>query len=337
MGIKAGISFGFTEPSSTAAEYVSLAEKEGFNGIAWIADSQLIWRDVYVALTLALGKTKTIRIGPGVTNPVTRDPSVTASAIASLDELSPGRTVLGLGVGDSSVHTLHRSPATLEELRSSVDIIRGLLEGREVPVDGKKIRLSWAKRRIPIYLASTGPKSLRMAGEIADGVIINVGTHPSLINWALGHIEEGARLSKRSLKDIDIWLRAHCYPDQDPEKAKSMLKGAAATKANGLARYAKDESFRKHLSKDLVQDIERLAQEYDYYGHLKRGTKHTDLVTDRILDELVIAGTPSYAASRIEDIVKKTGVNQFAFTAYGFPDIPAYLKSMAKDIVQPMQ
>ncbi|MBI4257814.1 MAG: LLM class flavin-dependent oxidoreductase, partial [Thaumarchaeota archaeon] len=108
MKIRAGGRFNLTEPARKIAEYVALAEEKGLNGISWLSDSQLIWRDVYASLVLALQRTQNIHLGPGVTNPVTRDPTVTAGAIATAEELAPGRVVLGMGVGDSAVHTIHR-------------------------------------------------------------------------------------------------------------------------------------------------------------------------------------------------------------------------------------
>ena len=319
------------------AEYVSLAEKEGFEGTAFLTDSQLIWRDVYVCFTLALQKTSRLRIGTGVTNPITRDPTATAGAVATLDELAPGRVILGMGVGDSAVNTLYRPPASLEELRKAVLLIQALLRGEEVMVEGNRLRLPWGKRRVPVYIASTGPRSLQLAGEVGDGAIINVGADPALINWALDHLKIGAQKAGRSLSDLDIWVRVTCAPDDDAERAKTMVKGAAATKANGLARYAKDESFRAHLSKELIQDLEELARGYDYYEHERRDAKHTIYVSDRIIQDLVIAGPPPYCVSRIEEILKQTKLSQLSFATYGFPDIPGFIKKFIGQVASPLR
>ncbi|MBI2184064.1 MAG: LLM class flavin-dependent oxidoreductase [Thaumarchaeota archaeon] len=332
MKLVPGISFNLAESAQKVAGYVSMAEKEGFRGLALLTDSQLIWRDVYVCFTLALQKTSKIRVGTGVTNPVTRDPTVTAGVIATLDELAPGRVVLGMGVGDSAVHTLYRPPASLKELREAALTIRALIGGREVDSDGKKIRLPWSKKHVPIYIASTGPASLRLAGEVGDGVIVNVGAHPDLIGWALEHLEEGTRRTGRSLKDLDIWVRATCFPHEDVAKATAVVKGSAATKANGLARYAKNESFRRRLSKELLKDIDDLAAHYNYYEHEKREAKHTDFVTERIVKDLVIAGPPEYCRSRIKEIVEKTGLNQISFATYGFADIPGFIKKFMSEV-----
>ncbi|MBI2184086.1 MAG: LLM class flavin-dependent oxidoreductase [Thaumarchaeota archaeon] len=337
MNLKAGIGFQTREQSLTIAKYPQLAEEEGFDGIVWLSDSQLIWRDVYVCLTLALERTRTVRLGPGVTNPITRDISVTASTIASLDELSPGRVVLGMGVGDSAIHTLHRAPASLQELKNAVLNIRKLLGGEDVLVGNKKIKLAWCKRKIPIYIASTGPRSLRLAAEVADGVIVNVGAHAEFVEWAMGQLEEGVRSVGRSMEDLDVWLRVICYPDRDEAKAREMIRGAAATKANGLARYAKDDSFRKHLPKDLMEYIDRMAKEYDYYEHGKLRAKHAASVSDNIMDYLVVAGQPSSCVSKLEDLVKTTGLSQIMFSTFEFPDMSSYIKVLGREVVAPLR
>lgn len=332
MKLTPGISFNIPEPAKRVADYVSMSEQAGFQGSAFLTDSQLIWRDVYVSFTLALQQSNHIRIGTGVTNPVTRDPTATAGAIATLDELAPGRVILGMGAGDSAVHTLHRPPANLDLLRKSVVMIRGLLRGDEVPHGGRMIRLPWSKRHVPIFIASTGPNSLRLAGEIGDGVIINVGAHPDLVKWGLSHVKEGAAKAGRNLDEIEIWVRVTCAPDEDKSKARALIKGAAATKANGLARYAKDASFRQLLSKELVGDLEELAQRYDYYEHEVREAKHALTLSDRILEDLVIAGPSSYCVSRIGRIMEETGLGKLSFATYGFPDIPGFIKKFMAEI-----
>jgi alkanesulfonate monooxygenase SsuD/methylene tetrahydromethanopterin reductase-like flavin-dependent oxidoreductase (luciferase family) len=337
LSFRASISFQIPEPAIRVADYVALAEQEGFDGIAWLSDSHLIWRDVYVSMAVALQKTRSIRLGPGVTNPVTRDPTVTAAAIATLDELSPGRVVLGIGAGDSAVYTMHKNPASLKELKGTIQVIRGLLQGDEVTINGQTIRLTWTKRRIPIYLASTGPRSLRMAGELADGVIINVGALPSLINWALEHLNEGVRRSGRTIGDLDIWVRVHCYPDEDEARAKEIVRVVAATKANGLARYARDDSFRRHLTKNLLDDIDRIAKEYDYYEHGSPGARHSGLVSGRIVESLAVAGTSSYCITRLRELMNTTGLNQFMVHTSGFPDIPAFVRKFAREIAVPLR
>ena len=333
MGVTPGISFNIPVPAQVVSDYVAEAERLGYKGIAWLCDSQLIWRDVYVSLALAGAKTSSILLGTGVTNPTTRDASVTASAIATLDEATGGRAILGIGCGDSSVNTLGKSPSSINSLRTCIEQIRILLSGGIVRQGKHEMKLIWVKRQVPIYIASTGPRSLELAGEIGDGALINVGADAGLINWAKAHMQNGANRGQRSINELDIWARITCSISDDPEKARNAVKGAAATKANGLARYAQDEYFRSHLSRDLLRDIDLLKEGYNYFEHEKLGARHAELVTDRIIDALVIAGTPEYCIKRIKSISHETNVTRLSFATYGFPDIPGFLKKFAREVI----
>lgn len=146
------------------------AEAEGFDWLG-VADSQSVFRELYVALTLAALHTKRMRVGPLVTNPLTRHLVVTASAIASVDELAGGRAVLGLGSGDSAIYTIGAPPATLAGLEDAIATLGRLTTGETVDRGGRPWRVHRATRRVPIYLAAEGPRTLELAGRVADGVI----------------------------------------------------------------------------------------------------------------------------------------------------------------------
>ncbi len=162
---------------SQVAETVEAIEQCGFS-FAGLIDSHSRAMDVYVALAIAAAHTSRILIGPCVTNPNTRDISVTASAISSIQALAPGRTYLGISKGFSGTGAAGVATAKTSSLAQVVPQLRGLIEGRPVEIGGRSVRIGWAKGGIPIYLAASGPMALRIAGEVADGAIVHMGHYP---------------------------------------------------------------------------------------------------------------------------------------------------------------
>jgi len=180
------------------------AEDSGFD-LLGVADSQSVFREMYVALTLAALNTSRVRLGPLVTNPLTRHLVVTASAVSSVDEVSGGRAILGLGSGDSAIYTLGAPPATVAGLEEAIDTLRSLTSGEAVRRAGRIWQVHRARRRVPIYLAAEGPRTLELAGRVADGVIVGLGLTPEVIALSLAAIERGARAAGRTLADVDVW------------------------------------------------------------------------------------------------------------------------------------
>ena len=141
------------------------AEAGGFHQI-WISESHLSVREVFVALTMIADRTKRVAIGPGVTNPVLRDITVTAAALSSIDDVSGGRLICGIGTGDTPIFMLGRQPARLAELRRAIQTNRDLTAGRTVDYHGKPVKIAWARRQLPVYMSAEGPKTLALAGDL---------------------------------------------------------------------------------------------------------------------------------------------------------------------------
>src|SRR2546429_2791204 len=176
---------------------VKRAEALGWDA-AWQPDSQLRRRDTYVLLAAAARATERIMLGPLLANPVNRHPSVTASSIATIDELAPGRVLLGWGVGDTAVRLAGLRPARVKELEAATRLMRALLDGKAVEVGAERpARLPHA-RSVPIWIAAGGPRTLRMAGGVADGVFIRVGTHRANIAGSIEAIRAGAAAAGRA-------------------------------------------------------------------------------------------------------------------------------------------
>lgn len=206
---------------------VKRAEALGWDA-AWIPDSQLRRRDTYVMLAAAAQVTERITLGPLLANPMNRHPTVTASSIATIDELAPGRTVLGWGVGDTAVRLAGLRPARIAELESTTRLMRALLDGKEVDVGAARPARLPHHRPVPIWIAAGGPKTLRMAGSIADGVFIRVGTHPANIARSVQMIHEGAVAAGRDPSTIGLGAIFHTAFLDDPARALLMGKSMAA-------------------------------------------------------------------------------------------------------------
>src|SRR2546430_7810569 len=206
--------FGFTlKPDVSlerAASLARLAEEQGFT-YGWIFDSHVLWKEPYVPLTLMAQATKRMRLGTCVTNPATREPSVTASTLATLQLLSGGRFDLGIGRGDSARRVLGKPPTTLAVLEETTRVIKDLAEGRSVEYEDATIRLEWApKYRLPVWVAGYGPKALEVTARVADGAIIQLAD-PSLVGWCVGLVREGARKAGRDPSEIAIMAAAAAF------------------------------------------------------------------------------------------------------------------------------
>src|SRR5512132_4470968 len=203
--------FGFTLKPDHSLERIAsltrLAESAGFT-YGWLFDSHVLWKEPYVLLTLMAQNTKRMRLGTCVTNPATREPSVTASTLAVLQMLSKGRMDLGIGRGDSARRVLGKAPTTLASLEEATQVIRDLCEGREVTYEGAKLRLDWAEKyRLPVWIAGYGPKALELTGRVADGAIIQLAD-PSLVGWCVGLLREGAKKAGRDPNEIRVMAAA---------------------------------------------------------------------------------------------------------------------------------
>jgi 5,10-methylenetetrahydromethanopterin reductase len=206
---------------------VRRAEALGWDAVLQ-PDSQLRRRDTYVLLAAAAQATTRIVLGPLLANPVNRHPTVTASSIATIDELAPGRTLLGWGVGDTAVRLAGLRPARVKELQESTRLMRALLDGKEVEVGAARPARLPHHRPVPIWIAAGGPRTLRMAGGIADGVFIRVGTHRANITRAVDTIRAGAAEAGRDPTAVRLGAIFHTVLVDDPQRALRMGKSMAA-------------------------------------------------------------------------------------------------------------
>lgn len=221
--VKVGLRFPPCARGDRIAQAIRRAEDKGFD-VAWVADSQLLWRDVYAAMALAASQTDTIVLATAVTNFATRHPTVVASAINTIAELAPGRVVLGVGTGDSAVKPLAMRPSRLACMRESIGMVRALLDGDHYLFGNHQYRLRDATGRVPVHLAASGPRALALAGEIADGAITLAGIAPEIVAQTRRHVEEGCALAHRDFADVEFTVGTFCHITNDIERDARALK-----------------------------------------------------------------------------------------------------------------
>jgi len=307
------------------------AEERGFEWIG-VADSQSVFRELYVALSLAALHTRRSHVGPLVTNPLTRHLVVTASAISSVDELAAGRARLGLGSGDSAIYTIGAPPATLAGLEESMLTLRRLTAGETVERKGRAWRVHRSARRVPIYLAAEGPKTLELAGRIADGVIVGLGLTPEVIALSLEALERGARAAGRSLADLDVWWFAKTSLADRRDEAIEPIKMALAASANHAFRFTLEG---KGVPLDLHERIRALQGEYNAHQHELPGAANASLpdrwgLTEFLVDRFAIAGTPGDCIAQIHR-ARAAGARQFVITGF-VTDPSAFMRRWEREV-----
>jgi probable F420-dependent oxidoreductase len=316
-----GVTFMADPPVSEIVGRTVLAEENGFSHV-WLWDSHILWQEVYPIFTLMAAETSTIHIGPCVTNPVTRDPTVTAAAMATLNEISGGRMEMGIGRGDSAQRVLGRKPVTVAELEQACQLIRNLAEGREVDIDGTPAQLKWSEgHRLPVWVAAYGPQALRCAGRVADGVILQLAD-PFIIEWALRYLREGAEQAGRDFAGIQVMAAAPAYISDDLAHAREQVRWFPALVSNHVVDLVKryhDAELPAELT-DYIAARER----YDYAHHGRAGSENAEFVPDDVVDRFCVLGTVEQVRAKLGEL-QSLGVNQF--NIYSMVDDPGTLIS----------
>ena len=256
--------FAFTlKPDMIPDRIVSLARQAEGAGFShgWIFDSHVLWQEPYPLLTLIAANTRRLRLGTCVTNPVVRDPTVTASLLATLNRISEGRMDCGIGRGDSSRRVMGKKPTTLENLEEAVGVIRDLNSGKQITYEGHPIQMSWADSGVPpIWVAGYGPKALRCAGRIGDGVILQF-SDPHLVKWCLGFVKEGAEEVGRDFSKMKVMSATAVWLSDDKNAARDRVRWFPALVSNHVvdlvSRYKPEE-----LPPELTVAIE--AADHDW-------------------------------------------------------------------------
>ncbi|WP_040494794.1 TIGR03842 family LLM class F420-dependent oxidoreductase [Ilumatobacter nonamiensis] len=304
-----GVVLQATPPASRVIDLAKRAETFGFSHV-WTFDSHILWEEPYVIYSQILAETRNVIVGPMVTNPATRDWTVTASTYATLNEMYGNRTVCGIGRGDSAVRVTNGKPTTLATMRESIDVIRELANGRGVEYNGSTITLPWAaKSELEVWGAGYGPKALKLIGETCDGFILQLAD-TSIAEWTIGAVRAAASDAGRDPDDITICVAAPAYVGDDLAYLRDQTRWFGGMVGNHVAdlveRYGDDSAVPAALT-DYIKN----RQGYDYNQHGSASSEHVDFVPDEVIDRFCILGPVEAHLERLAEL-KALGVDQFA-------------------------
>jgi 5,10-methylenetetrahydromethanopterin reductase len=309
------------------ADRIRRADEYGFDRIS-VGDTQLNNLECFTALGVAAHNSTKALLGPGVTNPVTRDVGVMANTLASLDAVSGGRMFCLIARGDGAVHNAGLKPASVDRMREYFTGLRDLLHTGIAKVGSRTVRLPWAGRhehKVPLYLVAEGPRMLRMAGEIADGVFVGAGLTPEVITDTLARIGEGAAVAGRSVADLDIWWDTRSGIALTRDDAMHRARESLASVGNHVFRTGFEG---KHAPEELHDRLRGYAQRFDYSEKgtsAQNGPLMDELgLTDYFEERFGVIGTPEQVVDRLRQL-EKLGVTQISMATHdrglkGVPD-----------------
>jgi len=297
-------------PAWRTVELAKQAELAGFS-YAWTFDSHLLWQEPYVIYSQILSATHRIIVGPMVTNPATRDWTVTASTFATLNEMFGNRTVCGIGRGDSAVRVINGKPVALAELRDAIAVIRKLANGEAAEYKDSSLRLTWNPHsRLDIYVAAYGPKALALTGEVGDGFILQLADL-AVAEWSIKAVRDAAAAVGRDPASVKICVAAPAYVGTDIAHQRDQCRWFGGMVGNHVAdivaRYGADGGPVPQALTDYIAG----RQGYDYNEHGRVGNTHADFVPDEIVDRFCVLGTVDEHIDKMRAL-KALGVDQFA-------------------------
>jgi probable F420-dependent oxidoreductase len=320
-------------PASRVIELSRRAEANGF-GYGWAFDSHVLWQEPFVIFSQMLSATEKMIVGPMVTNPGTRDWTVLASLFATLNDMFDGRTICGMGRGDSALRYIGKQPTSLETMAESMDVIKRLVAGEEVQYEGKPLRIPWITKGwdLPMWAAGYGPKALQTVGRHADGFILQLAD-PQILEWTMTAVRTAATEAGRDPDDISICVVAPAYVGDNIESQRDQLRWFGGMVGNHVhdlvTRYGQESDTIPKVLTDYI----RQREGYDYEHHGRAGNPDTQFVPDEVIDRFCVLGTVEHHVEKLT-LLKEMGVDQFGIylmhdnqegtlDAYGSEIIPA--------------
>lgn len=316
--MRVGIVLQTDPPASRVVDLARRAETLGFSHV-WTFDSHLLWEEPFVIYSQILAATRKVHVGPMVTNPATRDWTVTASLFATLNEMYGNRTICGIGRGDSAVRVTNGAPSTLAELRDAVHVIRELANGRAVDYKGSTLRFPWGvDSRLDVWVAAYGPRALALVGEVGDGYILQLAD-PDVARWTIDAVKAAATRAGRDPDTLRFCVAAPAYVGDDVAHQRDQVRWFGGMVGNHVAELVARYGDSADLPTALTDYI-KARTGYDYNEHGRAGNAHTAFVPDEVIDRFCILGPAEQHVARLEEL-----------RALGVTDFAVYLQHDAKD------
>ena len=290
-------------PLPRRAAYIArMVEEMGFAAMLF-PDSQNLAPEVWIELVLAAGATTKLKLGPGVSNSLTRDAAVTAGAALTLQVESEGRALLGMGRGDSSVQRIGKREDKVASFAAYLEAVQRYLRGDAVDRDGFASRLEWGPYvklpKVPLFVAATGPRVIEVAARCADAVCLAVGADAAHLGTLIAHARDTARAAGRAPEALRIGAFINCVVNPDAAVARDALRGTVATFARFSAFKGSDLA---HLPEPLQHAARYLREHYDMREHTRAGAAHTAGISDAFVDWFAIAGPGEVALRRFREL-----------------------------------
>ncbi|MDO8338671.1 MAG: TIGR03842 family LLM class F420-dependent oxidoreductase [Microcella sp.] len=296
-------------PASRTVHLAKLAEQYGFSHV-WTFDSHILWQEPYVIYSAILAETHRVKVGPFVTNPATRDWTVTASVFATLNEMYGNRTVVGIGRGDSAVRVTNGKPTTLKELRESIHVIRELGNSRAVEYNGTMLQLPWSHgSELEVWVAAYGPLALKLTGEVGDGFILQLADL-DIAKWMIETVRTAADNAGRDPMSVKFCVAAPMYIGTDWDHMRNQTRWFGGMVGNHVADIVAKHGEGSEVPRALTDYIAG-REGYDYNTHGKAGNDHVDFVPDEIVDRFCVLGSAHDHIEKLEAL-RDLGVDQFA-------------------------
>ncbi|MCJ1707020.1 TIGR03842 family LLM class F420-dependent oxidoreductase [Microbacterium sp. VKM Ac-2923] len=300
-------------PAARTVQLSQLAEAHGFSHV-WTFDSHLLWQEPYVIHSAILAATRRVTVGPFVTNPATRDWTVTASTFATLNEMYGNRTICGIGRGDSAVRVTNGRPTTLKALRESIHVIRELGNSRAVEYNGATLQFPWSRgSELDVWVAAYGPLALKLTGEVGDGFILQLADL-DIAEWMIATVRKAAENVGRDPDEIAFCVAAPMYIGEDTPESRAHMIEQCRWFGGMVGNHVADIVTKYGDGSDVpaaLTDYIAGRTGYDYNSHGKSGNDHVDFVPDEIVERFCVLGTAEEHIAKLEKL-RALGVTQFA-------------------------
>jgi probable F420-dependent oxidoreductase len=333
------LSFGVTvlpdPPYTRLVEVLQKAEEQGFE-YGWTYDSHILWQESYALLAIAATQTQRIKLGHCVTNPGIRDPTITASWYATMQDVSNGRMVMGIGRGDSSRRVVGLKPVKVDEFERRLRMIKELRNARKVQWNEKDLELTWVRDElpdVPMHVAGYGPRALGVAGRVGDGVIIQLAD-PQIIQWIMATARQAAEEEGRDPDALQCIVCAPSHVSDDIAEAREQVRWFPAMVSNHVMDLIVTYGENSDEIPEALTDFVKARKFYDYKDHSRVGAKHGEFVTDEICDRFCVLGNTQQVTEKLREL-ESVGTDQFdiylmtegadeTLAAYGKDVIPEF-------------